>query len=144
MKTSIRILQFDSPEQLDSIRLRERILRIPLGLKYSKEELRNEFDQIHIGAFSDNVIVGILLLKPVDDQLIKMRQVAVETSLQRQRIGKDMVTFAEGWAKVNGYKRIELHARQEAVQFYLHQDYEIVGEPFFEVGILHRKMVKNI
>ena len=144
MKTGIRILDFDSPEQRASVQLRERILRIPLGLRYSKEELQNEFDQIHIGAFLDNVIVGILLLKAVDDQLIKMRQVAVDTTLQGKGVGRNLVVFAEGWARENAYKKIELHARQEAVQFYLNLGYEIVDDPFYEVGILHRKMIKNI
>jgi len=35
-----------------------------------------------------------------------------------------------------------LHAREAAIPFYLRLGYELEGEPFTEVGIPHRRMVK--
>jgi predicted GNAT family N-acyltransferase len=37
-----------------------------------------------------------------------------------------------------------LNARDTAIPFYLHLGYELVGEPFVEVGIPHRKMRKAL
>jgi predicted GNAT family N-acyltransferase len=41
-----------------------------------------------------------------------------------------------------GYKRVYLHARQYAVDFYEKLGYSTFGEPFDEVSIPHRHMQK--
>jgi len=55
-----------------------------------------------------------------------------------------LVLFSEKWAKDNGYRRIELHARETAIDFYKRMQYQITGSVFEEVGIPHRAMFKNI
>ncbi len=46
----------------------------------------------------------------------------------------------EAEAARRGYKRIYLHAREVALDFYLKLGYEIFGEEFVEVTIPHRHM----
>jgi GNAT superfamily N-acetyltransferase len=135
-------MRFGSPLQLASIRLRDEILRIPLGLTYTAEELAAECDQVHIGALAGEEVVGVLLLSGQPDAKLKMRQVAVRGDFQGKGIGKMMVRFSERWAQENGFYKMILHARETAVPFYLHLGYHIIDEPFTEVGILHRRMVK--
>jgi predicted GNAT family N-acyltransferase len=55
-----------------------------------------------------------------------------------------MVKFSEQYAQEHGYSKIYMHARETAVGFYLKLGYEIEGEPFEEVTIAHRSMLKNI
>lgn len=141
---TIRELIFGSSEQKESIKLRDEILRKPLGLHFSDEELQNEHNQIHIGAFLDGRIVGILLLMPLSNTVIKMRQVAVDNNLQRKGIGKKLVLFAENYAKQQSFKEITLHARKSATEFYLNVGYQIEGNPFIEVGIPHYLIKKHI
>jgi hypothetical protein len=43
-----------------------------------------------------------------------------------------------------GYKRVYLHARVVAVDFYLKLGYELFGEEFIEVNIPHRHMQKFV
>lgn len=138
-----KIIDYNSPEYKAEIELRERILRQPLGLKFSEVDLEGEKTHIHIGAFEDEQLVGCLLLVERDSNTLKMRQVAVETDLQGQGIGGKMVSFAEFYAIENGYCRIELHARHNAVQFYLDLGYTGIGDPFIEVTIPHLKMIKD-
>jgi predicted GNAT family N-acyltransferase len=45
-------------------------------------------------------------------------------------------------AILNQYKKIELHARKIAIDFYQKQNFQQIGEVFYEVGIPHLKMVK--
>ncbi len=143
MEIEVKILPFNSELQLKSIELRREILRIPLKLNFTLEELANENNQIHIGAILNNEIVGVLLLKQIENTL-KMRQVAVDLNFQNKGIGKKMVNFSENYAKKNGFKLIELNARITAVPFYNQLNYEIEGEIFEEVGIKHLKMIKII
>ncbi len=119
--------------------LRYKVLREPLGLNFEQSDLEKEFEDFHIAAFHNKQIVGILLLKPNKDR-IKMRQVAVDDFWQGKGIGKAMVFFAHKIAFDKGYKKIELHARETAIPFYLSLGYSIKGEPFYEVGVPHKKM----
>jgi predicted GNAT family N-acyltransferase len=55
-----------------------------------------------------------------------------------------MGELSEEVARQRGFDRIVLHARDTAVAFYLRLGYQLEGEPFEEVGILHRRMAKTL
>lgn len=139
-----RQIAFNSAEQLLSIQLREEVLRIPLGLRFTPEELAAEHDQVHLAALQNEQVLGILLFKKLDRHTLKMRQVAVKPEVQRAGVGKALVSFAELWARERGFKRIEMHARFNAVPFYAKLGYLVEGEEFEEVGIPHFKMYKEL
>ena len=139
----IKEIAFLSAEQKASVGLRYEVLRKPLGLHFLEEDLQKEYLDFHIAAYVDGNLVGILLLKPIETpQVIKMRQVAVDSSMQGRGIGKAMVRFSEEFVKAKGFTSIELHARETAVPFYLSLNYTLVGDRFEEVGIPHFKIVK--
>jgi predicted GNAT family N-acyltransferase len=138
-------IEFATPEFDEALALRYEILRRPLGLHYSPEQLTEEWDNLHIAAFdAQAMVIGYLNLTPIDQELIKMRQVAVAASQQGKGVGRAMVAFSEELAKELGYKKISLHARQSAVPFYLNIGYMEEGAPFEEVGLPHFKMTKVI
>jgi predicted GNAT family N-acyltransferase len=142
-----KVLVFNSDDQLKSIELRYEVLRQPLGLDFKRTDLDKESDQIHIGAFAGNKLVGVLLLKTMkdlSDDILKMRQVAVSPDFQSKGIGKKMVQFSEKWANQNGYKIIDLHARKNVVPFYEKLGYHVEGDEFLEVGIPHLRMIKQL
>lgn len=140
----IQIVEYDSPLQKKSIELRTKVLREPLGLVYTPEQLAAEKDEVHIIALREDKVVGVLLLKIAGEHLLKMRQVAVDTDVQQTGIGKLLVFFSEQYAKNNGFHTIELHARDTAKDFYLKQHYKVEGDVFTEVGIPHYKMKKDL
>jgi len=142
-----KLLEFGSKDHLTSIELRREVLRKPLGLDFNQTDLDNEKDQFHIGAFKDDKLVGILILKAMKDLgdgILKMRQVAVLPELQGTGIGKEMVVFSEQWARENNYNLIDLHARKNVTPFYEKLGYHIEGDEFLEVGIPHFKMLKHL
>lgn len=139
-----KVIDFGSEEQRASISLRRDVLRTPLGLDFTKEELESESDQVHIACFHGNTLTGILLFVKSGSDVLKMRQVAVDEKLQDSGVGRAMVLFAEKWANDNGYHHILLNARETAVPFYLKLGYERIGDMFSEVGIPHYRMTKNI
>ena len=140
----LKKIKFDTKEYHQSIDLRDKILRKPLGLTFSEDFLREERGQIHLGLFDKNEIVGILLLKLIENKRIKMRQVAIDDTRQRQGLGRILVDYSEVIAKENGAKIMELNAREISVPFYLSLGYKICSEKFFEVRIPHFKMEKNL
>ena len=138
------MILFGSEEHACEIELRRAVLRVPLGLEYSAEELAVEENDLHLGAFLEQRLLGCLLLRPLADGVIKMRQVAVDSDLQRSRVGRQLVEFSESCARERGFTQITLHSRDTAVPFYRALGYENEGPPFLEVGIVHQKMSKTL
>lgn len=137
---SPQLLEWGSKLQVQSIGLRYEVLRRPLGLFYTPEELGEEVNQWHIGMVRGERVVAVLLLKKIDGNIAKMRQVAVAEALQGKGIGNDLVRFSEELCRREGIARIELHARKTAVPFYHSLGYFSEGYEFEEVGIPHVKM----
>ncbi len=142
MKT--KKIKFNSKDYHKSIELRDKILRKPLGLSYCQDFLQEEKNQIHLGLFEEEKILGILLLQKIDSKIVKMRQVAIDQDRQREGLGRQLVLYSEKIAREEGFHKIELNAREVSVPFYLSLDYIICSEKFFEVGIPHFKMEKTI
>jgi predicted GNAT family N-acyltransferase len=140
----LKKIEFGSREYKDELDLRNCILRVPLGLDIYDEDLSGEEDDIHLGAFLNGDLIGVLVLVPTSKTAVRMRQVAVSEGLQGNGIGKQLVVFSEQTAIEEGYKEIVLHARQTAVGFYEKLGYEITSAVFFEIGIPHVEMKKEI
>lgn len=137
-------IEMGSKEYDSEMKLRTEVLRKPLGLSYSPEDLIKELDDIHLGAFINDELVGCLLLRPQLLGVMKMRQVAVAEKFQGKKVGTKLVKFAEVLAKKMGYDKFELHSRESSVAFYEALGYETYGDVFEEVTIPHRKMRKHL
>lgn len=140
----LKQIDHGSKEYKQLITLRYNILRQPLGLDFSKEELEKEADNIHIAAFEDDELLGCCMLTKTDDQTLQLRQMAVKNNLQRKGIGASIMSFAENIARDKGYKKIIMHARDSAIGFYEKFGYKVKGEPFTEVKIPHHVMEKKL
>ncbi len=137
-------VSFNSPWVLQMYALRQQELRLPLGLHLYKEDLLSEQSQLHFIGYEQDEIVTCLQLVKIDNKALKLRQMATYKMHQGKGKGKQLVKYAELWAKENGYEKIELHARKVAQGFYEKQGYKKVGEEFLEVEIPHYKMVKDL
>jgi predicted GNAT family N-acyltransferase len=145
MNLSTMIIEFGSTEYDETVKLRTKILREPLNMEFTIEQLEAEYADTHLACTDESgKIVGCLILTKKSDNVVKMRQVAVEDSLQGKGIGKILVSFCEEVASYNQYKTIELNARLSAVPFYEKLGYTKQGDEFFEVGIPHYFMFKKL
>jgi ribosomal protein S18 acetylase RimI-like enzyme len=140
----VRLVPFDSVEYRETVKLRDDVLRAPLGLALSPEELGVESGDLHLACYVRGQLAGCLVLTPRGEGALKMRQVAVIPTFQNQGIGKLLVSRSERIATERGYKEMVLHARKNAVPFYTKLGYEVIGESFNEVTIPHRAMRKNL
>ena len=127
----------------DELKLRDEVLRKPLGLSLSDDGPDAESD-IHIAAFVNGELSGCLVLTVLNGRDLKMRQVAVRESERGTGIGAAMVRFSENLAKKRGFSKIVLHARITSAGFYRKLGYEQEGKEFLEVGIRHICMFKEL
>ncbi len=126
------------------LKLRDDILRKPLGLNFKKEELEKEKDYLLIGAFEEDKMLACCMLVEENSKTVRLRQMAVLNDLQGKGIGKALMIFAENLARDRGYKKITMHARKIATGFYEKLGYVKVGHEFQEITIPHYLMEKKL
>lgn len=126
------------------LKLRDEVLRKPLGLEFSDDELEKEKQHMHMAAYEDDRILGCCMLVKEDAETVRLRQMAVVNDVQGKGIGKALMQFAENLARDRGYRRIIMHARKNAIGFYEKLGYKKKGEEFEEVTIPHYIMQKEL
>lgn len=140
----LKQIDHGSREYAQMVNLRELILRKPLGLTFTREELEKEKNDILIGSFDEDVMLGCCILTKHDNRKLRLRQMAVNNNLQGKGVGASILSFTESLATDKGFSRIFMHARQTAIGFYEKFGYKIVGEQFLELNIPHFIMEKRI
>jgi predicted GNAT family N-acyltransferase len=138
------LIEHGSGEYEETVALRDEVLRKPLGLSYDPTELVGEKDSFHLALREGAELVACLVLKPLDERCIKMRQLAVRESSQAKGFGRELVNNAHSFARERGYAEIVLHARETARGFYQKLGYEAEGDSFTEVGLSHVAMQKKL
>jgi predicted GNAT family N-acyltransferase len=127
-----------------AVQLRRAVLRTPLGLDFSAEELAREAADTHFVAISQGKLVGTVVLAPLDADTVKLRQMAVAEDLRGQGVGEVLLRAFEAYARAIGAQRITLAARQTARRFYERNSYVAEGEGFVEVTIPHIRMTRTL
>jgi GNAT superfamily N-acetyltransferase len=141
---ALKIIDHGSIEYRQMVKLRDDILRKPLGLGFTPEELEEEKDHILIAAFEDDDMLGCCMLVEERTDTLRLRQMAVLNDLQGKGIGRALMSFAENIARDRGYKILSMHARKNAVGFYEKMGYRIAGNEFIEVTLPHFVMEKKL
>jgi predicted GNAT family N-acyltransferase len=141
---ALKQIDHGSKEYQQMVNLRLEILRKPLGLSFTPDELDKEKEDILIGAFEDDKMLACCMLTRSDDKSVRLRQMAVQNNLQGKGIGASILNFAETLARDKGYKKLMMHARKNALGFYEKLGYKITSDEFTEVTIPHFVMEKRL
>lgn len=141
---ALKEIEHGSKEYRQMVQLRYEILRKPLGLDFTEEELAKEKNDILIGVIEDDKMLACCMLTKTKNDTVRLRQMAVHKNLQGKGIGASLMNFAENLARDRGFKNLVMHARKVAVGFYEKQGYKITGDEFIEVSIPHYLMQKKL
>jgi len=143
MKPTFQEITHRSAEWTSAVRLREIILREPLGSSFTDQELDEEKYHFQIAGFLDDALIATAVLVPEGDEM-KMQRVVVTENLRSLNIGSEMMAFCEKFASDKNFKVMYCHARDSAVNFYIKNGYTGMGDYFDEDGIPHLKMRKQL
>lgn len=141
---ALKIVDHGTEEYKEVLALRDEVLRKPLGLHFSQDELEQEKEHMHMAAYEDDQILGCCMLVKEGEDTVRLRQMAVVNDVQGKGIGRALMQFAENLARDRGYKRITMHARKNAIGFYERLGYKKKGEEFMEITIPHIVMEKEL
>ena len=142
----IEDIQFGSSRYDELVELRYKVLLEPLGLKFLDLHRNKEAGYLHVGCVEklDDHLIGGLILAPVNNEEIRMMQVAVDSKYQGEGVGRDLVKYAEKRAKEAGYSKLIMHAMLSVVGFYEKLGFHQEGDIFEENGITFARMVKQL
>jgi N-acetylglutamate synthase-like GNAT family acetyltransferase len=141
---ALKMIDHGTQEYQQMVNLRNEILRKPLGLSFDAAELEREKEDVLMGAFEEDKLLGCCLLTRVDDRTMRLRQMAVPSGMQGKGIGRALMIFCENVARDMGYRRLIMHARKTALGFYEKLGYSVYGEEFMEITIPHYIMEKAL
>jgi GNAT superfamily N-acetyltransferase len=141
---ALKILDHGSPEYRQMVKLRDEMLRKPLGLSFTPDELEQEKDNMLIAAFEEEDILGCCMLVEEKSGTVRLRQMAVLNDLQGKGIGRALMGFAENLARDRGYRIISMHARKNVMPFFEKMGYTVSGDEFTELTIPHYIMEKKL
>lgn len=137
----------DTPEQLESIlNLRYKILRKPWS--QPKETATDNLESTSYNAFIEDEnhnAIACGRLQENENKIGQIRFMAVDDNQQGKGLGKLIVQELELKGRNLGLVEIELQARENAVEFYKANGYEIKEQSFLLWGIIqHYLMHKKL
>ncbi|MEI7577699.1 MAG: GNAT family N-acetyltransferase [Armatimonadota bacterium] len=144
----LKEIQHGSAEYAKAVQLRREVLRWPLGLEYTEEQLAAEASVRHFvgecGATGELEILCYALLTEEVPGLARIKQVTVRQDCQGKGLGTEIMLFTEQAAIKSGYERVTLCSRHYAIPFYEKLGYVCTSDWFEEVGMPHKSMLKSL
>jgi N-acetylglutamate synthase-like GNAT family acetyltransferase len=122
--------------------LRNRVLRMPLGLTLSEQDLQGEEGQFHLVAVDGPGRVIGCALAVIMENRAKVRQIAIEEAYRGRGIGTKLIKDIEQAVRSKNIGTLTLHARVTARRFFEKLGYTATSGVFTEVTIPHIKMEK--
>ena len=122
--------------------LRQLILRDPLKMKFSAEELEADKKYVYFAYIEGDEVLGVVGLEKHSPEKFQLRQMAVHDKTQGKGVGRQIVAALEKHVQNAKGKEIHLDSRYPARGFYAKLGYTEYGEIYDKIGIKHIDMKK--
>ncbi|RDV15557.1 GNAT family N-acetyltransferase [Pontibacter diazotrophicus] len=143
----MEVIEPATPEEFQKYyRLRYETLRQPWGQPEGSERVEDDATAIHAMLVDDDgEAVGICRLHMNTPQEGQLRFMGIRKDKQGQQLGNQLMEYLEARAKALGAMTLTLQARENAVNFYRRNGYEVVEETYILFGtIQHYRMTKQL
>ena len=140
-----KTILYGTEEYAQTLALRNRVMRIPLGRSIYDEDFRCEAESDILGAFSGGDLLGVCVMS-CKEGIYKIEYLCVQTEKQKTGIGRRLLGRMEERAKSRGAGEMLLDARVSAQGFYEACGYSPYGEEFLMTiaPVPHIKMKKEL
>ena len=136
----IRVVEYGSDAYQETLELRNRIMRLPLGTSVYDEDLSHEKKSLILACYEDGVLIGTTVMSFYGDAG-KVDTLCIDTNCQRGGTGTRLLSELEKRAKEAGYVMMTMDARVSAEKFYEKYGYAADGEayelPFSHIPHVH-------
>ncbi len=142
----IRPLEYGSDDYSQTLYLRHEVLRRPWGRSIAEDDLDHEAEDLLMGAFDGDKLVGLGTLVWLEGDSAQARYMAISEEYRFLGIGSKILSALESAARDAGRSKLILNAREKAIPFYEKHGYHLTGElkvpPF--IPIPHAMMEKAL
>ena len=137
----VKVIAIESPADMErAYAIRRRVFieeqRVPEEIELDADDAR----AFHALATLDGDAIGCGRMLDHGDDEVKIGRMAVLQEYRGTGVGREILRFLTGRARIRGSRRAILHAQLSAEGFYLREGFTPVGGVFDEAGIKHRKM----
>lgn len=131
----VKYIRYGSEEYKQTLKLRDEVMRKPLGRSIYDEDTSCEENQIVIGAFETNsmvtnLLIGCGVLSYKGDNTWMVEYLCVDTVLQKKGVGSALMKCLEKIARDRGAEILSLDSRIGAIDFYQRFGFIQKGEIF--------------
>ena len=138
------IAPYKSADYYTILKMREEIMRQPIGLSLSDKDVADDEVTEHVWLRAGDEIKATVKLVPEGESIVRLRMVAVSPEFQGLGLGRLIVLYCENYIAAKGYSRIIFDARLTVEEFYLKLGYKTTGDVYESVGIPHVFMSKDL
>lgn len=146
MKIQIKHEQGLGPIHEDALAIRKAVFIVEQGVDI-KDELNDqaaEENAIHIVIYVDNKLAATARVLAESDDTWHIQRVATLFPLRGQGLGRKLMEYIETLAASYGIQNLVLGAQVQARGFYESLGFAAIGATFFEAGIQHIHMKKEL
>lgn len=141
---SINVKIVNNDQQLkDAYAIRKKVFVDEQQVPMEEEIDHLESEATHFVLYQNQEPIGAGRIRFVDEYG-KVERICVLKDSRASGAGKALMDKIESHAKENGINLLKLNAQTHALPFYSKLGYEVVSDEFFEAGIAHKTMLKNL
>ncbi|MBA3899689.1 MAG: GNAT family N-acetyltransferase [Bacteroidetes bacterium] len=142
----MKIIEPTSPEEFEKYyKLRWEVLRAPWGKPEGTEKDELELQSIHALAIDDaENAIGVVRLNGLSKNEAQIRYMGVKNEYAGKGIGSLLINHIENKSKEAGYSSIILHSRENAVEFYLRNDYQLIKPSYLMWGEIQHFLMQKL
>lgn len=102
----------------------------------------DEFDETadHFIAYMDKIPIGCARIRRFNN-FVKLERIAILKEYRNKGYGTKLTKYLINYSKKISSRKIIMHSQYYVKEFYKKFGFEVIGEPFYEAGIKHIKMV---
>lgn len=139
------VQQATTKEQVEAIiALRYTILRKPWN--QPAETASDQLENSSLNAFIQDdkgMVIACGRLQENEGKIGQVRFMAVDNAHQGKGLGKKILNFLEAKGKELSLKKIELQARENALEFYKANDYQVKEKSFLLWGLIQHYLMEK-
>ncbi|GAA4703618.1 GNAT family N-acetyltransferase [Brevibacillus fulvus] len=140
-------LVLTEPQKRDALAVRRAVFieeqQVPEQIEMDQHD-EPQADTLHFVAYNGASPIGAGRLRTYAQGVGKVERIAVQATERGSGIGRRLMLQIEETARQHGYHKLKLNAQTHARRFYEKLGYLPVGELFFEAGIEHIAMEKEL
>ncbi|MGM0166083.1 hypothetical protein IGI39_001040 [Enterococcus sp. AZ135] len=138
------LTKWNSTLYCEALTLRNKELKASSGKQFLLKAPRDERNDLHLIVKQEGCVVGTLLLHPISEKCVQIKQVAVDSLYQGEGLGKNLLIYAEQVARRFGFHFVFLTGRHQAWGFYEKLGYQPITDDYVEGQLIMRVYKKDL